>query len=164
MKVALVRCHHPPQHSEGSLEARNIPTEESLPGLPDKMPLQPAPHLMSDFADQYRSIVQSIVEGQVQEARKILRSIPGGERALSTVPRSVPITLQCHIFFRDRFVCRYCEKRTIRPPVLRLVSHFLGDDFRYHPHGRMTECHIAFWRDIASCDHILPVARGGNSS
>lgn len=119
---------------------------------------------MSDFADQYRSIVQSILAGQTKEAREIGRCIPGSEQGISTVPRSLPISLQCRVFFRDHFVCRYCEKRTVLPPVLRLLSHFLGNDFPYHPHGRMTECHVAFWRDIVSCDHVLPVARGGNST
>ena len=36
--------------------------------------------------------------------------------------------------------------------------------FPYHLHGKMTECHLAFWRDVASCDHLVPVARGGAST
>jgi hypothetical protein len=119
---------------------------------------------MNDFADQYKSIVQSILGGQAEQARATVRCIPGSELGITTIPRSLPIPLQCWVFFRDQFVCRYCEKRCVLPPVLRLLSHFLGDDFRYHPHGRMTECHVAFWRDIASCDHMVPVARGGNST
>jgi HNH endonuclease len=108
--------------------------------------------------------VQSILTGQTQQARETVRCIPGSEPEITTIPRSLPIPLQCRVFSRDQFVCRYCEKRTVVPPVLRLLSHFLGDDFRYHPHGRMTECHVAFWRDIASCDHVVPVARGGDST
>jgi 5-methylcytosine-specific restriction endonuclease McrA len=118
---------------------------------------------MNDYADHYSSIVQSILIGQTEQAHETVRCIPGGERGISKVPRNLPIPLQWQVFKRDHFVCRYCEKRTVLPPVLRLLSYFLGDDFRYHRHGLMTECHVAFWRDIASCDHIVPVARGGVS-
>jgi hypothetical protein len=112
---------------------------------------------MNDYADHYSSIVQSILIGQTEQAHETVRCIPGGERGISKVPRNLPIPLQWQVFKRDHFVCRYCEKRTVLPPVLRLLSYFLGDDFRYHRHGLMTECHVAFWRDIASCDHIVPV-------
>jgi len=43
---------------------------------------------------------------------------------------------------------------------MRLISLILPDDFPYHRNGKMSECHIAFWRDTASCDHVVPVAPG----
>lgn len=49
-------------------------------------------------------------------------------------------------------------------PVLRLVSELYPRLFPYHPNWKMTETHVAYWRDTASCDHIKPVARGGSSN
>lgn len=119
---------------------------------------------MADWASEYEAAVRFILAGTTERAREVIRCIPGNAQFLATLPRRLPVQMQCRVFFRDRFICRYCRKRVILPPVLRILSHFLGDDFKYHPHGRMTECHVAFWRDIASCDHVLPVARGGDST
>ena len=61
----------------------------------------------------------------------------------------------------------YCGRRVAPPPVLRLVAEYFGpidpELFPYHLHGKMTACHLAFWRDLARCDHVLPAARGGDS-
>lgn len=46
---------------------------------------------------------------------------------------------------------------------MRLVSEFLPDILPYHPHGKQSECHIAFWIYMASCDRVVPLARGGTS-
>jgi len=47
------------------------------------------------------------------------------------------------------------------PPVLRLLSHLMPEDFPFHPHGKMDKCHIAHWALYPSIDHVVPVARGG---
>jgi len=73
------------------------------------------------------------------------------------------MSLQLKVFRRDRFTCRYCGRCAVFPPILRLLSITLSHVFQYHPHGKMSQCHLAFWRDLASCDHLVPVARFGKS-
>lgn len=101
--------------------------------------------------------------GKTADAQQVLSSIPGAVAFLSTSPRIIPPRVQLTVFRRDSFTCRYCQRRTIFLPVLRALSLLFPSDFRWHPHSKMTECHVAFWRDFASCDHLIPVARGGSS-
>ena len=41
------------------------------------------------------------------------------------------------IFVPDGFVDRYRGTRLIYPPVLRILSHYLGKVFPYHKNGKM---------------------------
>ena len=65
------------------------------------------------------------------------------------------------IFIRDGFVDRYSGNQLIFPGVLRLLSHLLPEEFPFHPHWKMSQCHIAYWELSATIDHVIPVARGG---
>lgn len=65
------------------------------------------------------------------------------------------------IFHRDGFIDRYKGTRLIFPPVLRLVSDALPDQFPFHTNWKMSESHIAYWELSATIDHLVPVARGG---
>jgi hypothetical protein len=65
------------------------------------------------------------------------------------------------IFSRDGFIDRYKGTRLIFPPALRLISHYLPQEFPYHKNGKMTEGHIAYWELFPTIDHIYPIARGG---
>lgn len=67
------------------------------------------------------------------------------------------------VLLRDRFTCRYCGRQTILLPVLSLISSRLPQIVPCHPNWKMAETHIAFWRDAAACDHVIPMARGGTS-
>ena len=40
----------------------------------------------------------------------------------------------------------------------------LPDDFPYHSHWKWNHIHPAFWELTYSCDHILPVTRGGTNN
>ena len=55
---------------------------------------------------------------------------------------------------RDGFIDRYTGTRLINPGVLRLVHVVLVNDFQAHPHGKLSETHLAFWElfpDRRSC-------------
>ena len=66
------------------------------------------------------------------------------------------------IFKRDHFIDQYSGDRLIYIPTLRIINWKLKDDvFPYHPHGKMSKCHIAFWELIPSLDHVIPLARNG---
>ena len=117
---------------------------------------------VNDFADVYTRVVGFVLHGKRRDARVALEGVP--ERpAQVRHARHVSERAQLKVFRRDGFRCRYCDRRAVLPPVLRLLSLPFGDVFPYHPHGRMDTCHLAFWRDMASCDHLVPVARGGTS-
>jgi hypothetical protein len=68
------------------------------------------------------------------------------------------------IFYRDGFIDRYRGTRLVFPPVLRMLSLYLPDVFPYHPNGKFTACHFAFWELFPTIDHIQPIARGGPDS
>tara|TARA_R110000850_G_scaffold273431_4_gene409854 strand:- start:812 stop:1390 length:579 start_codon:yes stop_codon:yes gene_type:complete len=65
------------------------------------------------------------------------------------------------IFIRDGFIDRFSGEKLIFPPVLRLLSQQLPEEFPFHPNWKMSECHIAYWKLFPTVDHLIPVARGG---
>ena len=65
------------------------------------------------------------------------------------------------IYVRDGFVDQYDGSRLVFPNVLRILSSKLENTFPYHPNWKMSDCHIAYWELVPTCDHIVPIARGG---
>jgi hypothetical protein len=65
------------------------------------------------------------------------------------------------VFVRDGFIDRYTSERLVFPPVLRVISAELPDDFPYHPNWKADVTHPAYWEVGATLDHLLPVSRGG---
>jgi hypothetical protein len=65
------------------------------------------------------------------------------------------------VFMSDGFIDRYSGDRLVLPAALRLISKLLPQEFPFHPHGKMDECHLAFWELLPTIDHLVPVARGG---
>jgi hypothetical protein len=75
--------------------------------------------------------------------------------------RGVAARFMTRVFARDGFIDRYRGTRLIFPPVLRLLSDYLPNEFPYHKNWKMDECHPAYWELLATIDHVVPVARGG---
>ncbi len=65
------------------------------------------------------------------------------------------------IFLRDGFTDRYSGEKLVFPPVLRLISMLMPDEFPFHKNWKMSECHIAYWQLLPTIDHVVPVSRGG---
>ena len=65
------------------------------------------------------------------------------------------------IFLRDGFVDRYTGERLIYPPVFRILSFVLPEEFPFHPAWRADATHPAYWQLGATLDHVVPVSRGG---
>jgi len=65
------------------------------------------------------------------------------------------------IFLKDGFVDRYSGDKMVFPPVLRLLSKLMPDEFPFQKNWKMSECHIAYWQLLPTVDHIIPVSRGG---
>lgn len=113
------------------------------------------------FTDALSRGVELLVAGRDEAAAAVFQEL--GHDYPVPGKRYVPPRLQVRVFRRDRFICRYCERRTVFLPALLLLSLRYPDVFRAHSNWKLSETHLAFWRDTASCDHLVPVARGGCS-
>lgn len=116
----------------------------------------------SDNGGRFAEVVGLLLEGSEAAAESALRRVASPPTPWVRRP-SLPLSRQIEVFFRDGFSCRYCGRRTIFPPVLRALAARFPAVLRYHPNWKMAECDLAFWRESASCDHLVPVARGGSS-
>ncbi|MCB5942439.1 HNH endonuclease [bacterium 210820-DFI.6.52] len=64
-------------------------------------------------------------------------------------------------FFKDGFIDRYSGERLVNPGVLRAISEMIPDVFPYQAHWKTGECHLAYWNDHPTIDHIYPLSLGG---
>jgi len=120
-----------------------------------------------DLAAQYEAVVEAVGQSRIGEAVAAIREIPGRVTPGGAKRNTIPPHTQAAVFLRDGFNCLYCGRRAVFPAMLRLLAEYFAPIdphlFPYHPHWKMTACHLAFWRDSASCDHLVPAARGGDS-
>ena len=75
--------------------------------------------------------------------------------------KSIPIKVQLDVFKRDKSTCRYCGKKLIFVPILTALSIYFPNEFKFYSAWKMGMCHLSYWKNSASCDHLLPIARGG---
>lgn len=103
---------------------------------------------------------RALGEGNLSAAKMIINTkypfIP-----LQNVGRKYSEHQKMKIFLRDGFIDRYSGERMIFPPVLRLMSHLMPNEFPFQKNWKMSECHIAYWQLLPTIDHITPVSRGG---
>ncbi len=117
---------------------------------------------MNVEADRLGEVVRLLLEGSHVAAEASLRQL--ASPPVGSLPRrGVSLGQQVEVFFRDGFSCRYCGRQTVFPPVLRALAVRFPAVLRYHPNWKMAECDLIFWRASASCDHLVPAARGGTS-
>lgn len=64
-------------------------------------------------------------------------------------------------FVRDGFLDRYTGDRLIFPPVLRILSAALPNEFPFHTNWKTDVTHPSYWEVGATIDHLVPVSRGG---
>lgn len=64
-------------------------------------------------------------------------------------------------FVRDGFFDRYSGQKLINPGLLKVLSHYMPEEFPYHPYWKMDACHNAYWEFVPTVDHILPIALDG---
>ena len=80
---------------------------------------------------------------------------------LSNAGRQYSEYQKTKIFHRDGFIDRYSGDKMVFPPVLRILSNMMPEEFPYHKHWKMSECHLGYWQLLPTVDHIIPVSRGG---
>jgi hypothetical protein len=162
------KAHHRGLHTIG-LQTISNNVNEHFPGVEPAVVSPPYDsrlrRRLSDFSATYRSVIELLLNGQSREAGRVLEDVPGRYTpgTIARCSRAIPLRVQLQVFQRDSFTCRYCSRRTVLPPVLRLLSVVFPEIFPHDPKWKMVACHLAFWRDTASCDHIVPIARQGSS-
>lgn len=67
-------------------------------------------------------------------------------------------------FKKDGFIDRYSGDKLVNPGFLKVLSHYMPEEFPYHSHWKMEACHNAYWEFVPTVDHIYPVALGGADS
>lgn len=106
------------------------------------------------------AVCQAIARQDSAEAASILKHEYPFAPDTVTKRRYGPLK-STRVFVRDGFLDRYTGDRLIFPPVLRLISAELPDDFPCHPNWKTELTHPAFWEVGATIDHLVPVTRGG---
>ncbi|MBK9926055.1 MAG: HNH endonuclease [Anaerolineales bacterium] len=116
---------------------------------------------MRERADIIKDICEYINQDEDTKAINILLSeykfIPMGENK----SRNYNHFEKLQVFLRDGFTDRYSGAKLFFPPVLKILSTKLPQDFPYQKNWRLDKCHIAYWELIPTIDHIIPVSRGG---
>ena len=105
----------------------------------------------------------SITNGDVENSKRIIRE-EYPFTPFQPDKRSYTMTEKMKIFIRDGFIDRYSGDRLINPGVLKIITFYCPNEFPYHPHGKMTEGHVAYWELFPTIDHIVPIARGGKDT
>jgi hypothetical protein len=113
-----------------------------------------------DRSQVIEEVCEAVAQADTNKAAAIVRSeYPFVKPAVGG--RKITLVEATQVFLRDGFVDRYAGKRLVFPPVLRVISQILPEEFPFHSHWKMTECHVAYWELCATVDHVIPVARGG---
>ncbi len=115
---------------------------------------------MSDHADVIKKAALEILSGHQDMARvTIQREYPF--QMLINAGRSYTDKQKIAQFRRDGFIDRYSGDKLLNPGLLKVLSHYMPEDFPYHPNWKMNACHGAYWALVPTVDHIVPIALGG---
>lgn len=108
-----------------------------------------------------KTVCDALLEGSTDVAADKLRSDypfltkPVGKRCYGK-------RVATRVFIRDGFIDRYSGQRLVFPPVLRVISMALPDEFPYQEHWRTAVTHPAYGELSATVDHVVPVSDGGS--
>lgn len=110
--------------------------------------------------DRCKSFRKIIVVCDEQEKRTL-----SGKSALAESIRQFGIELeQVEQFKKDGFIDKYSGQKLVNSGFLKVLSHYMLEEFPYHSHWKMQECHNAYWEFIPTVNYIYPVALGGADS
>lgn len=116
-----------------------------------------------DKIDVLEMAAKSILEDRKEHAKFVIRNEYPFQK-LSAVERVYTDKQKMAQFKKDGFIDRYSGQKLLNPGLLKVLSHYMPDEFPYHSHWKMEECHSAYWEFVPTMDHIYPVALGGVDS
>ena len=86
---------------------------------------------------------KEILDGNTENACNILQKEYPFEK-FEIFHRTYTLRQKMKQFKEDGFIDRYTGDRLINPGILKVFSNYFPKEFPYHPHGKMTEGHIAY--------------------
>ena len=114
----------------------------------------------ADKAAVFEKISTFILNGDKESAKKtIIKEYPF--ISIKHAKRSYSVEEKLEQFLKDGFIDRYSGERLINPGIFKILSDYYPEEFPYHPHGKTTEAHIAYWEMFPTIDHIIAIAKGG---
>jgi len=93
--------------------------------------------------------------------RQATAALPRPVRRSTRDLRTAPASRELEVFRRDSWTCCYCGRLTVASDVLRVLSMLYPQVLRFHLNWKIGECHLVYWVQTASLDHVVPLARGG---
>lgn len=118
-------------------------------------------------ADRYPRALEQVVRAHLAQqsavAADLLAGI-GAEPAPRPAYQRPSTSTIARIYARDRYHCRYCAKKVILTPVMRLLALLHPDLLPYHPNWKVGQTHPAFAACSATVDHVVPLAAGGDTA
>ena len=115
---------------------------------------------MQDKIRTLESVVKELLSGNKDNACNLIQKEYPFER-FEVFHRTYTLRQKMKQFKADGFIDRYSGDKLINPGILKVLSFYFPEEFPYHPHGKMTEGHIAYWELFPTIDHIVPIAIGG---
>ena len=103
---------------------------------------------------------QIILDGNIERAKKLIQT-EYPFKNLGSVGRHYTDRQKTNQFRKDGFTDRYSGQKLLNPGLLKSLSYYIPEEFPYHAHWKMEECHNAYWEFVPTVDHIYPVALGG---
>jgi 5-methylcytosine-specific restriction endonuclease McrA len=145
---------------------------------------------MDSIIKHLRNAVVALCEERVSEAEQELHAIdfrrlrrdhraayaqvwePGGrttgfKRRFPGTKRKDPSKAEKQTtFIRDRYTCRYshCQRPTVSPDVLRLLSRAFAQVLPYHPHWLDRDKHILYYTYSTNIEHLRSFSEIGPSA
>lgn len=106
------------------------------------------------------SAAKAILGSNLEIAKEIINTDYPFNKLIST-ERKYTDKQKMAQFIRDGFIDRYSGQKLLNPGILKVLSYYMPEEFPYHAHWKMEECHNAYWEFVPTLDHIYPVALGG---
>lgn len=106
---------------------------------------------------------QYLLTNKYEQARHVITDNYPFKKLEST-SRSYTDKQKMQQFKKDGFIDRYSGDKLVNPGFLKVLSHYMPEEFPYHSHWKMESCHNAYWEFVPTVDHIYPVALGGVDS
>ena len=115
---------------------------------------------MQDKIRTLESVVKELLRGNKDNACNLIQREYPFEK-FEVFHRTYTLKQKMKQFKADGFIDRYSGDKLINPGILKVLSFYFPEEFPYHPHGKMTEGHIAYWELFPTIDHVVPIAIGG---
>lgn len=106
------------------------------------------------------SAAKAILGSNLEVAKEIINTDYPFNKMIST-ERKYTDKQKMAQFVRDGFIDRYSGQKLLNPGILKVLSYYMPEEFPYHAHWKMEECHNEYWEFVPTLDHIYPVALGG---